>query len=50
MQIYVYMYTLLFDCLSCLFVFLQPTVVKTTKPIGPKLFVGPHMIPGKVYL
>ena len=37
-------------CLSvCLFVCLYPVNVKTTKPIGPKFFVGPHVTPGKVY-
>jgi len=23
--------------------------VKTAEPIGPNFFVGPHMIPGKIY-
>ena len=26
-----------------------PINAKTAKPIGPKLCVGPHMTPGKVY-
>ena len=40
----------LFVCLSvCLFVCLYPIHVKTAEPIRPKCFVGPHMIPGKVY-
>ena len=37
-------------CLSvCLFVCLYPINVKTAEPIGPKFFVGHHVIPGKVY-
>ena len=33
----------------CLFVCLYPINVKTAEPIGPKFFVGHHVIPGKVY-
>ena len=33
----------------CLFVRLYPINVKTVKPIGPKLCMGPHMTPGKAY-
>ena len=41
-------------CLSvclfvCLSVCLYPINVKTAEPIGPKFFVGHHVIPGKVY-
>ena len=28
---------------------LYPINVKKAEPIGPKFFVGPHVIPGKVY-
>ena len=33
----------------CLSVCLYPINVKTAEPIGPKFFVGHHVIPGKVY-
>ena len=33
----------------CLFVCLYPITVKMAEPIGPKFFVGHHVIPGKVY-
>ena len=36
----------LFVCLSVCF---YPINIKTAKPIGPKFFVGHHVIPGKVY-
>ena len=35
--------------LACLSVCLYPINVKTAEPIGPKFFVGHHVIPGKVY-
>ena len=34
---------------ACLFLFLFPRNVKTVKPIKPKNFVGPQIIPGKFY-
>ena len=37
---------LVFVCMS---VCLYPINVKTAEPIGPKLFEGPHLTPGKVY-
>ena len=33
----------------CLSVCLYPINVKTAEPIGPKFFVAPCVIPGKVY-
>ena len=35
--------------LDCLFVCFYPINVKTAEPIGPKFFVAPRVIPGKVY-
>ena len=38
-------------CLSvCLFVCIKPINAKTAKLIGPKFFMGPNMIPEKVYV
>ena len=40
----IYIYTLLVRLL-----FLYPINVTTAKPIEPKIFMGPHVTPGKVY-
>ena len=42
------LYTLLV-CLFFLFVFLYPINVKTVQPIGPNLFLEPHVTPETVY-
>ena len=34
---------------GCFGVCLYPISVKTAEPIGPKVFVVPHVTPGKVY-
>ena len=40
----------IYFCVHCLYICLNPINVKTAEPIGPKFCVGPHMTPGKVLL